>query len=196
MSIQHDLYGELLTAKEVCSFTGFTMNQLRNWRVPARRELAPFGFVSIGSTPYYRKVVVQDYLDENGVQQGVYVMSDRDKKFPVAVAEAISLDENLARTTLAKLTSANVDSWINGKLNTAGLAWVKVWQGAWAEVEQALGLTPNFILPQNRWDNPEFWAIATHTARKLINDEQNLGFDLDRIISISTDSAPVKETKF
>lgn len=196
MSTLHAIYGELLTAKEVCDFTGFTMNQLRNWRIPARRSLAPFGFVSIGATPYYRKVVIQDYLDEQGPQQGVYVMSERDKKFPIAVAESLSLDENIAKTTLGKLTSANVDSWINGKLNTAGLAWVKVWQTAWAEVEQALGLTPNFILPQNRWDNPEFWAIATHTARKLINDEQNLGFDLDRIISISTESAPVKETKF
>jgi hypothetical protein len=196
MSIQHDLYGELLTAKEVCSFTGFTMNQLRNWRVPARRELAPFGFVSIGSTPYYRKVVVQDYLDENGVQQGVYVMSDRDKKFPVAVAEAISLDENLARTTLAKLTSATVDSWINGKLNTAGLTWVAEWKRAWATMEQALNLAPSFILPQNRWEHPEFWNLAVHSARYLINEEQDLGLTVEKILDLGTSTAPVKETKF
>jgi len=172
------------------------MNQLRNWRVPARRELAPFGFVSIGSTPYYRKVVVQDYLDENGVQQGVYVMSDRDKKFPVAVAEAISLDENLARTTLAKLTSANVDSWINGKLNTAGLTWVAEWKRAWVTIEQALNLAPSFILPQNRWEHPEFWNLAVHSARYLINEEQDLGLTVEKILDLGTSTAPVKETKF
>jgi hypothetical protein len=196
MSTLHAIYGELLTAKEVCDFTGFTMNQLRNWRIPARRSLAPFGFVSIGATPFYRKVVIQDYLDEQGPQQGVYVMSDRDKKFPIAVAESLSLDESMARNALGKLTAATVDSWINGKLNSAGLAWVTEWKRAWAAIETALGLEPNFTLPQNRWDNPEWWNVAVHAARYLINEEQALGLPVEKVLAIGGSHAPVKELKF
>lgn len=196
MPTNHELYGELLTAKEVCEVTSFTMNQLRNWRVPARRELAPFGFIAIGGSPFYRKIVVQAWLDENGAQQGIYYPSEFDKRFPVGEAQALSVADSIALSTLNRLTSANVDSWINGKLSSAGLAWVKVWQGAWADVEKALGLEPNFILPQNRWDNPSFWSLAVHTARKLINEEQNLGMSLEKILAIGSATAPVKESKF
>lgn len=79
----HPTYGELLTAKEVCALTGFTMNQLRNWRTEHRRHLGPFGFLSIGGTSYYRKVVVEAWLQENGPQYAVYHPTEFDKKFPL-----------------------------------------------------------------------------------------------------------------
>lgn len=77
------VYGELLSSREVSLSTGFTMNQLRNWRLVSRHELAPFGHVRIGGTSYYRKVVVQDWIAEHGNQRGVYVQTERDKKFPI-----------------------------------------------------------------------------------------------------------------
>ena len=77
------VYGELLSSREVSLSTGFTMNQLRNWRLPNRHDLAPFGSIQIGGTSYYREVVVQDWIDEHGNQQGVYVQTARDKKFPI-----------------------------------------------------------------------------------------------------------------
>lgn len=188
-------YGTVLSAKEVCEATGFTMNQLRNWRVPARRDLAPFGFIAYGNTPWYRKDVIQDFLDEQGPQQGVYFMTERDKKFPIAVTEARSIAETTGLSALKKITSANVHAWIERNLDARGLSWVKTWEAAWADVEDTLGVPNNFVIPQNRWDHPEWWAIAVHTARKCINDEQDLGFDLAKIIEISTESAPDKETK-
>lgn len=196
MSTHHELYGELLTAKETCELTGFTMNQLRNWRIPARRSLAPIGYVAIGATPYYRLKTVQAYLEKHGAQQGAYYPSELDNLFPIGETVALSAKENIGITTLKKVTSANVDSWINEHLNSHGLAWAKTWQGAWAEVEKALDLEPNFVLPQNRWSAPNFWSLAVHTARKLINEEQNLGFDLGRILELGESTAPTKEVKF
>lgn len=81
---EHPIYGEILTAKEVSEITGFTMNQLRNWRIPARRNLAPFGFMSIGASPYYRKVVVEGWLEIHGGQKAEYFPTEFDKNYPVA----------------------------------------------------------------------------------------------------------------
>lgn len=79
----HPKFGELLTAKEVSDLTGFTMNQLRNWRIPARRQLAPFGYLSIGATPLYRKVVVEAWLEQSGPQQVQYYPGELDERFPI-----------------------------------------------------------------------------------------------------------------
>ena len=193
-------FGEMIGIAEVELLTGITKAQLRNWRKPEHHHLAKFDiYEGVGNAVWYRKMDIEAYLAEHGSlvgQSGLKRVSMPNAiSAPLIDVKFFGADRD-ALQLLSKLTSANVDSWINGKLNSAGLIWVKTWQKAWAEVEQALGLEPNFILPQNRWDNPEFWAIAVHTARKLINDEQDLGFDLDRIISISTESAPIKETKF
>jgi hypothetical protein len=192
----NELYGDLLTAKEVCEYTGFTMNQLRNWRIPARQDLAPFGYVSIGATPYYRKIVVQDYLDECGPQIGIYVMSERDKKFPIRELQVKSLEENMGNAKLKKITSATVHSWVDTTFESKGQPWAIVWQSAWATIEQALGLEPKFILHWKRWDHPEFWNIAVHAARYIINEEQELGFDLPAILALGDSVAPEKEVKF
>jgi hypothetical protein len=77
------VFGELLTSKETSELTGFTLNQLRNWRMPARRQLAPFGFLSIGNTPFYRKVVVESWVQEFGPQRPQYFPTGADLNFPL-----------------------------------------------------------------------------------------------------------------
>lgn len=74
-------YGELLTAREVSELSGFTMNQMRNWRLPSRLDRAPFGFLSIGKAPYYSKVVVDSWLDIHGGQTPTYHASAFDRDF-------------------------------------------------------------------------------------------------------------------
>ncbi len=82
----HPVYGELLTAKEVSEATHFTLNQLRNWRNDTRAHLAPFGSIQIGGTSYYRKIVVEAWIERNGTQSAVYRMTDLDREFPLEVA--------------------------------------------------------------------------------------------------------------
>lgn len=179
MPIQNAIYGELLTSKEVCEVTGFTMNQLRNWRSPSRRDLAPFGFVSIGVSPYYRKVVVQDYLDEQGPQQGVYVMSERDKKFPVAVGETISIQRANEIAVLSKVTTENVYHWLEDQISKRGvkftdLSWKPLWSG-WDELLEPLP----YITYVQRWDNLAWFKRAVLCARAYVAQEQ--GFEIDAV---------------
>lgn len=75
--------------------TGFTMNQLRNWRIPARLHLAPFGYVAIGATAYYRKVVVEAYVEEMGFSHDAYRTTPLDLKFPLENGEYLTGDVNV-----------------------------------------------------------------------------------------------------
>jgi hypothetical protein len=80
----HATYGELLNSKQVSELTGFTMNQLRNWRSPSRRNLAPFGYLSIGGTCFYRKLVVEAWVAESGPQVVEYHPTSFDERFPLS----------------------------------------------------------------------------------------------------------------
>lgn len=88
--MMHPKFGELIPAKDVCKMTGHTMNQLRNWRIPARLHLAPFGYVAIGATAYYRKVVVEHYVKENGFSHDSYRTTAFDLKFPLENGEYLT----------------------------------------------------------------------------------------------------------
>jgi hypothetical protein len=72
MPIELENYGTVLTSKETIELTGFTANQLRNWRMPQRRHLAPFGFLQLGNMPYYLEEEVIAYIAEHGKQEIIY----------------------------------------------------------------------------------------------------------------------------
>ncbi len=52
--IDHQELGKLYTVNEAIEITGYTLNQLRNWRTPQRRDRAPFGYVQIGHNVFYK----------------------------------------------------------------------------------------------------------------------------------------------
>lgn len=190
MPIQNAIYGELLTSKEVCEVTGFTMNQLRNWRSPNRRDLAPFGFVSIGVSPYYRKVVVQDYLDEQGPQQGVYVMSERDKKFPVAIGETISIERNNAIAVLSKITTENVYAWLENEISKHGIKFTDAsWKPIWKQFDEIDGEQP-YITYVQRWDAPAWFKRAVLVARGYLAKQQGLEITLEDIGTLDVGNIP------
>jgi len=197
MSIQHDKFGELLTAKETCEITGFTMNQLRNWRVPARRSLAPIGYVAIGATPYYRKVVVQAWLDENGQQQGVYFPSELDKRFPVAIGEALSVEQNLNNAILSKISTETVNDWLNQLVDVRGIGINKEWKETYTEVQNALGLPNVAVSSMLKHTNPHFWDVAVHSARLFTVRDKGMDVSLDDLLAMSVgDTPPAREVKF
>jgi hypothetical protein len=107
LPIYDQTYGELLTAKETCLATGFTMNQLRNWRVASRLEKAPFGYVSIGITPYYRKASVQLWLDRNAGDNIKYTPAGTDKEVPLGVANEKDFEKRNQIGVLSSITTRN-----------------------------------------------------------------------------------------
>lgn len=195
MPTYHHIYGDLLTAKEVSLITGFTMNQLRNWRTDARAHLAPFGSILLGATSFYRQVVVQDWLDENGTQNGVYRMTERDKKFPIAVSQAGDVARRLGLDTLAGINSETAHAWREKIAQTYGNGEFMAFMDKYA-VPIYTSEYPDYapdkyaITTMNRFTYPVWFAGAVKASRMLINDKQNLGFTEAEIEAIPIGQYP------
>ena len=179
----HPVYGDLMTAKEVSDATLFTLNQLRNWRNDARAHLAPFGSIQLGGTSYYRRVVVQDYLDENGAQTGSYRMTDRDKKFPLGESVAHDLEKLDAIASLSKLTTETVASWLGKKLDDK-VSFINTWKEFWA-------LTGKPYISSNEKDaNPYWYEGAVQAQRLFVNDAQGFGLPVEQILALPVGAVP------
>lgn len=194
MGMFHPVYGELMTSKEVSEATGHTLNQLRNWRMESRKKLAPFGSILIGATSYYRQVVVQDWIDEHGRQDGKYHMTERDKKFPLNVAvegdtkhrEALGIitainPENVLYMfeKLAKQSSKIAMRHANGSKNRFILEELPDWK----QYEQP-------ITQDSRFQHP-VWFTAMVKAMRLAQAEI-AGLDLteEQILAVPVGTVP------
>ncbi len=203
MSTFHHVYGNLLTAKEVSSITGFTLNQLRNWRLESRSHLAPFGSILIGSTSYYREVVVQDWLDENGQQNGVYRMTERDKKFPLNIAVEGDIKRRTAIDTLGGITTENILAWrtklsaqdrenLNAFMKEYGYPIWRKMRGLAPDAEVlTLGITE-----QTRFTNVEWFAGWVKAIRMYLNNRNGFGFTEEEVDELPIGALPpTNETK-
>ena len=199
MSIYDPLYGELITASEVVSMTGFTANQLRNWRVDSRLHLAPFGYVSIGAKPYYRKIVVEAWVEENGGSQRVFKSAGLDAKFPVDELLAVDDDKRKALMELASITTAN--QWLKwtpffGRV--APKTWVDDVNrlqpelfAKWSKSEVA-----NYVPYGKRGEFPEQWFVGNVLAfRRMLCDLRGWDITDDELFALPVgDVPPLKET--
>lgn len=183
MATYSPVYGELLTAKETAQLTGFTMNQLRNWRIPARQSLAPFGFVSIGVSPHYRKVVVQDYLEECGAQTANYVMTERDKKFPLGTASSNDLAKIEASNILSKITTETVYKWLGKELDKK-YSFLRTWEQYWALTGKP------YVKMDDRMTDLSWFEAAVQTKRLYINDLQGVGLTTEEILAMPVGAVP------
>lgn len=68
----HPNYGNLMSSKEVASITGYTVNQLRNFRY--RPETSPFPFLRQGGTSKYREADIVHWLNTVGGAEMEYVV--------------------------------------------------------------------------------------------------------------------------
>ena len=180
----HPVYGDLMTAKEVSEATHLTMNQLRNWRNDSRAHLAPFGSIQLGGTSYYRRVVVQDYLEEQGVQSGNYRMTERDRKFPLSESALADIDKTNAIATLAKFTSENVCSWLESQIDKHTAFISKTWEPAW------LSVRADYVTKNNRWDDVSWFPTAVLVLRTILNDQQGFGLSADELALIPVGNVP------
>lgn len=200
MGLFDPTYGELLTAKEVCDSTGFTMNQLRNWRVPTRLDKAPFGFVSIGITPYYRKASVQLWLDENLSTNVRYTPAGVDSRVPLGVASEGDFERRKALGEIAQITSetaygvyysaikARNPELFNTALRERGLHYRAKITGT--PIEEL-----SVIVSPQRLNQPDWYLGVVPTLRELYAQQQ--GFDLseDDILSAPLGQIPPLKEK-
>jgi hypothetical protein len=189
-----------MTAKEVADSTGFTSNQLRNWRMDSRAHLAPFGSIQIGRTSFYRQVVVQDWIDENGRQDGTYRMTDRDKKFPLNTAVEGDIKKRDALSRVQAVTPENVKSWqdylfgVNQQLTAHYSNIVKN-----EFLSELLGREVNLsnsVSSEKRFSEPVWFEAVVPALRLQLNEMYGLGLTREEVLSVPVGQVPpVKEVK-
>lgn len=199
MSIYDPLYGELLTVNEVVSVTGFTVNQLRNWRNENRLHLAPFGYVAVGAKPYYRSVVIDAYVNKNGGSQSVYKPSGLDVEFPVDEVLAMDETKRKALVELATITTAN--QWLKwtpffGRV--APKTWVDDVNQLQPELFGKFSDTPvdGYVPYGKRGEHTEQWFVGNVLAfRRMLCNLREWDISDDELFALPVgDVPPLKET--
>lgn len=199
VSIYDPLYGELLTVNEVVEATGFTVNQLRNWRNESRLHLAPFGFVQVGAKPYYRAVVISAYVDKHGGSRSVYKPSGLDVEFPVDSVLEQDETKRKALIELATITTAN--QWLKwtpffGRVSPK--TWVDDVNRLQPELFAKYSKTePQTYVPYGkRGELPEQWFVGNVLAfRRMLADLRGWQVTDEELFAIPVgDVPPLKET--
>lgn len=200
MGLFDPTYGELMTAKEVCEATGFTMNQLRNWRLPSRLDKAPFGFVSVGVSPYYRKASVQLWLDKNAGSNIRYTPAGTDLDVPVSTAFEGDLDKVNALKRVAVITPENVKSWqdyLFGVDAQKTLSYSNIVKNEF--LSELLGFEvglSNSVSAENRFSEPVWFEATVKALRLQLNEMYGLGLSRDEVLSVPVGQVPpLKEIK-
>lgn len=199
MTTYHPKFGELYSPKEVADLTGFTANQLRNWR-QRQGETMPFGFIRQGGTSFYRKVVVDAWLEENDGGIAEYVMSDLDKRFPIERELASDRDkvENLKK--LQGITTANAYlKWYQWYCDSSGLTFseasnkVEQWQKELWALHTGLPLDQvgKFPTRKQRGEQPEhYWLGWCWSMRRAYADVYSLDVSNQEILDLPAGEVP------
>lgn len=193
-------YGELMSAKEVCEATGFTMNQLRNWRLPSRLDKAPFGFVSVGVSPYYRKASVSLWLDKNSGSNVRYTPAGTDLDVPVSTAFEGDLDKLNALKRVAVVSPENVKSWqdylfgVDQQL-TAHYSNIVKNEFLSELLGRKVGLSDS-VSSEKRFSEPVWFEAVVPAIRLQLNEMYGLGLTRDEVLSVPVGQVPpLKEVK-
>lgn len=199
MTTYHPKFGELYTSKEVADLTGFTPNQLRNWR-QRQSENMPFGFIRQGGTSFYRKVVVDAWLEENDGGIAEYVMGDLDKRFPIERELADNREKIEALKQLAQITTANAYmKWYQWYCDSSGLDFstasnkVEKWQKEFWSIHTGLPIEQigKFPSRKQRGEQPEFyWLGWTWAMRRAYAEVYNLDVSDEEIMSLPAGEVP------
>lgn len=205
MTTFHPTYGVLMTPREVSADTGLTMNQLRNWQVPARQAKAPFGFVQIGASPYYRQVVVQAWIERNGGNNVKFIPAGLDNEFPVSDVLEKDVEKQKRLVMLSTITTANQffrwgstlgdilqERYGNG-IREHSRRLYGMWKGISPEEAAALDHITRGQMAKNL---EQYYVGSTLAHRRLWADTQGWDITDAEIVSLPVgDIPPLKETK-
>ena len=190
-------FGEMIGIAEVEKLTGISKASMRNWRKPEHHHLAKFDHYEVMGQRdvLYRLMDIEKFLAENGVQIGQSglkrVEMPNASRAPMIDVKFVG-DKHKAMGLISGISTETIYSWIQKNLNARGLSWVEQWQLNWRMVEDELKIKPHFILPDKRWENPDFWATAVHTARLITISESDIkgGLMIDDICQLNVGPVP------
>jgi hypothetical protein len=201
---QYDpLYGELLTSREVSEMTGFTLNQLRNYRMPERQSKMPFGFLRVGGTTLYRKAVIEAWLEENGLITPEYFQAEIDKKVPLNQVLADDPEKRKVLEKLKGITTENswtsMATWVTDHsglpnptrfIHNEGKRLLAIERGIedWKTIP-----TPNPDL--KAVDQEGYWKIWTYGVRRAFVEANQLDVSDEEIMRIPIGDVPPLKTK-
>lgn len=164
-------------------------------------HLAPFGYVQIGVKPFYRKVVVDDFVAENGGSQSIYRPTGRDEKFPISEVLQVDDDKRKALMELSSITTAN--QWLKWTPFFGRVA-PKTWVGdvnrlqpelfaKWSKSSQEIA---NYVPYGKRGEFAEQWFVGNVLAfRRMLCDLREWDISDDELFALPVgDVPPLKET--
>ena len=205
MPIFDPVYGELLSAREVADMTGLTIVQLRNWRIPARLDRAPFGYLQVGAAPYYRKTVVDGWNERNGGTNVRYVPAGIDSEFPVNATLEQDVEKRKRLAMLSTITTANQyfrwGSTLGDILQEKYGLGIRehsrrlygMWKGISVEDAQALDHVTRGQMTKNL---EQYYVGSTLATRRMWADTQGWDITDAEIVSLPVgDVPPLKEGK-
>ena len=200
MTFFDPIYGELISAKETSESTGLTMNQLRNWRLPARLETAPFGYVSIGARPYYRKDSVSKWLETNSGTNIKYTPAGTDLDTPINSSFDGDQKHILAMRMLSNIQPENVNAVFERLLkqdnatvlryaNSYRRSLIKLEMPEWNPMERTIN-------SDTRFQEPIWFPTMVKAMRMAQNELAGLGFTEEEVLALPIgEYPPLKETK-
>ena len=191
-------YGYLMTSKEVAEITGFTLNQLRNFR---QRGNSPIHFLSDGNTSWYRKEDVIRYVENHGTKKLEYHKTGDYEAAPITGSPAdIYKREDIA--AMSKIVTSNAWSkWTekltqNGPLSVSdGMKFLRAETvrllklGTGDDLEELYpGETYDFWLRTN--DPVRFWKGRTWATRSLARQIYEWNVTDEDIINVPIGEVP------
>lgn len=194
-------YGELLTSKETAELTGFTMNQLRNFR---QRGNSPIHFLSDGNTSWYRKADVLAYIDIHGAKKMEYHQTGAYDPAPVTTLN-VSPEKREHFATMGKIKTNNAWSkWTETLTQSGVMEIVEAYKFLEDETvrlyklktgidlrEKHEGKNMDFYLRKN--DPTAFWEGRTYATRSLARTVYNWDLSDEDILNAPIgDNPPAK----
>lgn len=197
------LYGELLNSREVSEMTGFSMNQLRNFRIPARHDKMPFGYLKVGGNALYRKAVIEAWLEENGVMSPEYVQAEIDKKVPLNNVQAADTERRGILNQLKTITTENsftsMATWATDRSGLDnGLAVIHDEGRRLLALERGLPEWKTIGRPNpdlQKTDQEAYWKIWTYGVRRAYVIANQLDVTDEEILAIPVGAIPPLKTK-
>ena len=194
------VYGDLLTAKEASDLTGLTMNQLRNWRLPARYDKAPFGFLYIGTAPYYRKAVILGWLEKNGGSNKRYVPLGIDEDYPIEKTVEGDFEKRKAMGEIAQITSETAYGVYYSAIKARdpqGFATALRERGLYyrAKITGVPVEGLEVIVSPQRLSQPDWYLGVVPTLRELYSQQQGYDLSEEEILSAPLGQIPPLKEK-
>lgn len=178
------------------------MNQLRNYRMPARLDKSPFPFVRLGGSTFYRKADINLWIEQNGGIEAQYVVSPHHKPSPLEMSDT-SVEKRAVLDRIKTITTENsFDSMATWAIERSGLpngtAFIHDEGRRLLAIERGIEdwkSLPRPAITLKETDQEGFWKIWTYGVRRAFVVANQLDITDEEIMRIPIGDVPPIKTK-